>query len=318
MEKPMRKIIFLIVILFLLFMLVFIADISAQTRELRDLLSRPFRLPPRHDSGEKVFFRIRTVYLDMDPSGKVAQTQVLEGFFSRERTDREGREPSDRFRWAYAQQGSRSGRGDVTGYKVLPFSKDFVYTFDEWTPEKFPVDLSTLPKTMDGWLFFVNLLDAHTFDVIVRFEGYEGELRHIGDSAFLPAEGIPVAMDFPPLFTDTSFTNAPFYTTFRGITLYGNAPCAVLVFRADDCRLRLTTDVNGTKISSSGVSYYKGEIFYSLDTGEIEWAQLWERVDLSLDAVPAPYNRQTTRREITLERLSETEYHRLVAKTPAS
>jgi|GEM_PF-2099037 len=79
-------------------------------------------------------------------------------------------------------------------------------------------------------------------------------------------EGIPISMDFPPLFTETYFKNAPVDITFRGISLGGNELCAILAFRSDDCRVHMVANMNNMKIPIDGVSYYFGEIVLSLET----------------------------------------------------
>ncbi len=73
-------------------------------------------------------------------------------------------------------------------------------------------------------------------------------------------------MDFPPLFTETYFKNAPVDITFRGISLGGNELCAILAFRSDDCRVHMVANMNNMKIPIDGVSYYFGEIVLSLET----------------------------------------------------
>ena len=289
------------------------SNIYAQEVTLKDFLERSFNLKPKYKVGDKDFYHITTVYLTMNDSGRVAQTQALEGAYLRETIRIENDKQIDRFIWKHVSKGQRQGRGEIEEYAVMDFTKHFQYDFSivDWEPEHFPVDLSSIPKTMEGWGFVVKLLDAHTFDVVARLEDYEGTLIYIGDTAVLPAEGIPVVMDFPPLFTDTHFTNAPFHTTFKGITLYDNEPCAILSFRSDDCQVRLVVNMMDMKLPTDGISYYFGEVFLSLESGKIMWGQIIERVDSITRAFVQAGTpmKQVVRREITLEKIDFGEYN---------
>jgi hypothetical protein len=163
---------------------------------------------------------------------------------------------------------------------------------------------------MEGWSFVVKLIDAHTFDAILRLDTYDSHLKVIGDRAKLPAEGVPVSMDFPPLFTDTFFINADFWTIFQGLTLYQDEPCAILFFRSDDSFVRMVVNMMDMKLPTDGVSYYWGTIYLSLDTGKIMRGIICERVDAitrSFIEAGKPM-RQVVRREITLEKMDPAAY----------
>ena len=291
------------------------STLCGQDTRLKEFMERPFDLRPEYGVGDTDFYHIRTVYLEMNDSGEVAHTRVLDGYYSREMVRIESGKRYDRFVWKYVRQGHRQGKGEMNEYTILPFTKDFRYelSVDDWQPSHFPVDLSLIPKTMEGWLFVVKLIDAHTFDVIANTDAYRGKLERVGDTALMPADGIPVVMDFPPLFTDTHFTNAPFYTTFYGVTLYGGEPCGILAFRADDNRLRMVVNVMDMKLPTDAVSYYWGDVLVSLETGRIASARIRERVDSITQAfihVGAPM-RQVVLREITMERLEPEEYEQV-------
>jgi hypothetical protein len=162
---------------------------------------------------------------------------------------------------------------------------------------------------MNGWLFVVKLMDAHTFDVITQWHAYDEPLTRINQTVYLPADDIAVNMDFPPLFTDTYFINAPFYTTFLGMTWYHKESCAIINFRTDDCSLGFVVNMMDMQLPTHGVSYYWGCIFFSLNTGKIEKAELYERVDTVTWVESIGMSRRgITRREILLERISHNEF----------
>jgi hypothetical protein len=283
--------------------------VSAQEEKMKSLLQKPFDLSPAYKVGDKNYYNIETIYLEMNDEGKVTQTRILNGYFSREVVDIEENERADFFAWKFVKMGVSEGKGEVNEYAVLPYTCDFKYTFKEWTHQKFPVNLSSIPKTIDGWRFVVKLLDAHTFDVIADFAGVKEKLVHISDTAIMPADTAPVMLDFPPLYTDTHFQNEPVHITFHGVTLYKNQPCAIIAFRCDDAKVQMVVNINDMKVPTKGVSCYSGEVFLSLKSHKIAWGKIIERVD-HITTVPnlsAPI-RHVTRREITLDSMDKNSF----------
>jgi hypothetical protein len=55
-----------------------------QEPELKNLLKQPYQLNPKYKLGDKDYYHMQTVYLNMNDSGRVAQTQILDGYFVRE------------------------------------------------------------------------------------------------------------------------------------------------------------------------------------------------------------------------------------------
>jgi hypothetical protein len=285
--------------------------VVAQTKELESYLKRSFDLSPGYRIGDRDFYRMKTIYLDFGDKEEVTRTSVLEGYFSREAIKIEDGKRTDRFVWKYVKQGTRKGKGEITELTVIPFTKNFDYSFKEgeWTPKNFPVDLTRIPKTMEGWTFFVKLVDAHTFDVLHGIYSPQKPAAHIGETVIPPAENMLVGIDFPPLFTDSSFTNGPIRVTFQGITLYKDESCAVIVFRADDSRVRMTANINNMKLPADGVSYYWGQVFISLTSRKIVWAQILERVDMVTTLVQMNQSMKTrTDREISLEKIARPDF----------
>jgi hypothetical protein len=201
---------------------------------------------------------------------------------------------------------------DIKDYRVLPFTEDFRYLFEDWRPQQFPVDISGIPKTMDGWRFYVKLLDAHTFDVIGNRDNFKGEFLRIGDDATIVEEMFPVSMDFPPLYTDTYFISSPFSITFHGITVCSDEPGAIITFRSDGCRLHMKANINSMDFPSDGVSSYWGEVCISLKTGKILAGKILERVDL---VITLPQTKKAikhvTLREIYLDKIKKAEFDRM-------
>jgi len=276
------------------------------------ILRQSYDLKPASRVGDIAYYRITTAYLDMDDHGKVRHEAVVDGYFTKAVLEFEKDQRAESFVWRVVKKGEREVGGDVMEFAVLPYSKDFRYAFADWTRDRFPVDLSSIPKSMDGWKFVVNLIDAHTFDVLADLNNYRGRLERIGDTALLPASAIPVSMDFPPLFTDTYFVNADLTVVFQGLTLCQEEPCAVLAFESDENGLHMVTNMNGLAFPTEGTSYYWGEIFLSLENKRIVRGKIMERVDMvtSLGSLGEPA-KHVTRREIVLERIRPGDFERI-------
>jgi hypothetical protein len=302
----MKKIIITVIICVLLFFAFFLFPVSSSTKDtIKNLLQKPFNLLPGSEVGDKDFYSMETVYLDMDEAGKVSQTTVLKGNFSREVERNEREKRREKFVWEAVKVGSAKKRKEIKEYKTLSYAENFSYSFDKWTHERFPVDLTSIPKTLEGWSFVVNLMDAHTFDAIISMSSGEKRLVHVGDSLCFPQHGIPIVMDFPPLFTDTYFENAVVRVDFRGITLRAGEPCAIIAFKSDDSQVHMITNMNGMKFPSDGISYYYGDIFFSLGERKIVRGKIIERVDLITSLGSGTPLKRVIRREITLEKLDK-------------
>ncbi len=289
----------------------FFSSLAAQDNTLSTVLQDSYDLTFKLHVGEKDFYRMRTVYLDMNDSGRVAQTRVMEGCFGREIIEYQKGIWTGHYVWKYLKTGQIQGKGEVNEFRILPYTQNYEYSFcpDHWAPGHFPVDLAAIPKTMEGWTFVVNLIDTHTFDKIIEWKSYRDRLERIGQIMSLPTDSIAVNMDFPPLFTDTYFVNGLTYTSFQGLTWYQNEPCALLTFHSEDSYVRMVVNMMDMKLPTDGVSYYWGDIILSLRTGKILRGRIFERVDslTTLVQLGKPM-RQVTRREITLERISKEKF----------
>ena len=166
---------------------------------------------------------------------------------------------------------------------------------------------------MEGWDFFVNLVDAHTFDVIVDITNYTKKLRYIGDKASLPQDEVPISQNFPPLFTNSYFINGPFEICVRGITIYEDEPCVFFDFTCKESKVHFETNINKIKAVIDGISNYHGKIFLSLEGNKILWGEITERVDL-LTFLPSfkTKTRNVVCREITLERIKKSDFEQTV------
>jgi len=266
MKSHIRESILILLILLLIFLL--ISNLPAQKVQMESILGKVYDLAPKYAVGDKDFYHIRTTYLEMNDSGQVATTRIVDGYFSREILRFQDNKRYDRFVWRHVTIGERKGKGQVAEFKELPYAQDFQYDFlvSEITPEHFPVDIDSIPKTMEGYHFFVNLIDAHTFYIICNSQNYENNINKIGQTARLPGQDLQGFIDFPPLFTHTRFVQAPLFTTFQGITSCQNQPSAIFAFRCDDSRIDMVVNMMNMSFPSDGTSYYWGD--YVVKGGE--------------------------------------------------
>ena len=290
--------------------------IQAQEDELKLLLQKPFHFQPNYRVSDKDYYHMKTIYRTMNDSGRVANTQVFDGYFSREVTRMELEERFDHFEWKYVKKGQSLRKGEIKEFEIMSYTCNFQYDMSdkEWERHHFPIDFSSIPKTMEGWNFVVKLFDAHTFDVLMERHGFEGKLIHIGDKAYQPADDAPITMDFPPLFTDTYFTSARVDITFQGFSFVNGEPCAILLFQSDDNSVRMVVNMMDMKLPTEGVSYYWGQMFISLATGRLVSAYLLERVDSITQAFGGMVGKpmkQVVLREITIEAMDKSEYEGL-------
>ena len=94
---------------------------SVSARQLRvqetdwlERLSGTFDLSRNLLIGEKHRYRMQTVYFDMNDSGRVANTRILEGFFTRETMQVEKAKFVDRICWDCVKMGSCQGKDVIS------------------------------------------------------------------------------------------------------------------------------------------------------------------------------------------------------------
>lgn len=276
------------------------------------VLQQEYNLSAKYLPGDTDYYRFRSLYLEMNDSGWVDKSHILDGYYSRAAVSIDGEKRVDRFTWNGVRLSEREGKGEFTKYRVLPYSKGFTYEFStqDITGERFPVNTSSIPKTPEGFQFFVKLIDASTFDIIRSFGEYGSKLTRIGQSTELGADELRGIIDFPPLFTNTRFQHSAMKTTFQGITVAEGAPCAVIEYRSDDSHIYMTMNMMNMKFPSTATSYYWGTIMLSLETGKIVRAELYEHVVSWIDLSPAAKpTRSIVRRELTLEAMDRASYN---------
>lgn len=294
--------------------LLLVACSSLHSQEARSSLQREYDLKAQYAVGDKDFYHLRSLYLEMDDSGWVRKSFVLDGYYTREAVALDSKDHTDRFIWKGVRTSERQGRGKFTNYSVLPFSVGYECQFSasEVSGKHFPAGITAIPRTPQGFQFFVKLIDASTFDILRSFEHYGPPLTHIGQVTTIPAEDLQGIIDFPPLYTNTHFVHTATRVTFSGITLSKGIPCALIEFREDDAHIHMTMNMMNMKFPSDGTSYYWGTILVGLETGKIVGATLCEHVVTVINLAPAgPVTKSIVRRELTLETLDQEEYEQV-------
>jgi len=291
---------------------------TAQSQGMKSALQSEYDLTAKYKVGDIDFYRLRSLYLEMSDSGWVKTSTLLEGYYQREVVAVDSTEHTDRFIWKGVRVSERQGRGEFSDFSVLHYSKGYQSQFSvrEISSEHFPADITSIPKTPQGFQFFVKLVDASTFDIIRQFESYGKPLTRIDQATSIPAEDLQGIIDFPPLYTNTRFQHSATIVIFRGITITNGIPCAIIEFREDNSHIHMTMNMMKMEFPSDGTSYYWGTILLSLETGKIVNATLLENVITMINLSPiAPPTRSLVRRELTLETLDRRSYEGIEIET---
>ena len=100
--------------------LLLISSVSkAQEDELKALLKRPCDLKPKYQAGDKDYYHMKTIYRTMNDSGRVASTQVFDGYYCREVIRIEKDERFDRFEWKYVKKGWNLRKGEIKQFEII-------------------------------------------------------------------------------------------------------------------------------------------------------------------------------------------------------
>ena len=179
----------------------------AQTHgPLLSALKSPFSLERCHPPEQAHHYRSSTQYDGLtDTTGKLVYRYIVSGEFRRKVVGfREDGCPLEEFQWRNVKITYLSPQdGAITGVKDLDFAEDFTYRLcfeDDYNDISELVDHSNLPNTLEGFLFYEQIIDAHSpFDTLLtRKHGKIHQLVAVGTVVELPAREVPAAVDFRP------------------------------------------------------------------------------------------------------------------------
>jgi len=131
-------------------------------------------------------------------------------------------------------------------------------------------DFSSLPRTMDGFMFMILTWDAVTFDASVR----PTQTLHIPDEARIGTEfkesrePHDFVFEFPPLVTDSKYTfSGKSWVKIAGLTTVRNIPCAIIEFAESENRVEMNMHLKPMEFKNHGFEHFWGKTYLSLEDG---------------------------------------------------
>jgi hypothetical protein len=223
-------------------------------------------------------YELTATYFTYDlGQGLVTKRDEVYGRFRR--LPHPGGQAADFFEWEEARLASADTReASPDTWRDLPYARGFQYTFDFEAPfEKFPFDVSDLPRDPDGWFFYVHLLDSHNqFDILrtLRY-GRAHCLGAPGDSVVRESSEHFELEDWAP-FVRAQFDRASRHnlTTWVGTGRWAGQDANVVYYRCDDVPMRV--EVLPVQLSVNGITNYHGHVYTTPDGGELLGGDLFE------------------------------------------
>jgi hypothetical protein len=278
-------------------------------------LAAEYDLSLRETSGDVSYYKMRTIYYHGNSLGITHSKDELISTFKREAVNIENGTHLVRFSWKEAKIGHQAKLQDkTTNWKVLPYAAGFTYQLD-FDNLDFPgqIDFSSIPSTLEGMKYMVNILDAHAQFDLLRTESAGGisQIKRTGDKISNPGAGESTAWDFNTFIQDSDFTNGEYDTMFTGISMVDEKKCAVLEYVNTESRISNKTEVTPKiTVEQEGTSNFWGRIFIDLETGILVKGDLYEYVVMHA-TIPGQNQpmRLFERRLIEIWRISKEEFN---------
>jgi len=280
-----------------------------------DDLAREYDLSFKDKQGAVDYYKMRTVYYHGNSLGIIQNRDEYISSFKREvlKVDKDAH--LVKYTWKSCKSGHfAKPQGEITEWKTLSFSDGFTYQINFSDPDYFlsTVDIEPIPKTMDGMKFWVIIMDAHAQFELLRTEhhGNISKLKKTGDRLTSPGAYQTGGWDFPPLITDSHFTNGGYETIFTGICLLEGKKCAVLEYINTDSTLGGKFHMNPKwSFDQEATSNFWGHIYVDLDSGKLIKGDLYEYVVVQIKnpALSQPM-RLFERRLVEIWKIQEEEF----------
>jgi hypothetical protein len=227
---------------------------------------------------EEHTYEIRATYFNYDvATGRVTGRDEVVGRFVRR--PHAGGVSADTFEWIEVKLGHADSReGTIDEWRELPYARGFSYVFDfEAQLDKFPLDASPIPHDMDGWYFYVEILDSHNqFDILrTKRYGKADQLQKPGDSVVRDHSEHFDLEDWSP-FIQSQFDKTSNYniTTWLGTGAYAGREANVIYYRCDD--VPMSTQMMPLNLEWSGMTNYHGHIYVDRASGVLLGGDLFE------------------------------------------
>ncbi len=305
------------------------AGTGPQVKEDPEMAAIPDKVPLklRYGIGDRLFYRLTRLNNNFRIDGTKAGEQRVVAYFTRVRLPDDGQgRVQERFTWKSFQFGQSLTAAPA---KLMAFKAaenfSLVYSVnEELAIEKF--DFSSLPRTMDGFMFMILSWDAVTFDGLVR----PTPALAIPDEAPIGAEfedktgPRDFRFSFPPLVTDSKYSfSGKGWVKLVGLSRVRGIPCALMQAGQMENRVEMNLHFKPLEIMMRGFEHFWAQTYLSLEDGRIVRGELVGPVAMTQDI-------QTAGREkpdhsellavgyLEMDLLSEAEFQSAVDKIKGS
>jgi len=287
--------------------------------------SVPLKL--RYRVGDQLFYRLTRLNNSFRIDGTKSGEQRVVAYFTRVRLpdDSQGR-VQERFTWKSFQFGQSLTAAPA---RLMTFKEaenfSLVYSVnEELAIEKF--DFSSLPRTMNGFMFMILSWDAVTFDGLVR-----------PTPALLIPDEAPIGVEFedktgprdfrfsfPPLATDSKYSfSGKVWVKLVGLSRVKGVPCALIQAGQMENRVEMNLHFKPLEITVRGFEHFWAQTYLSLEDGRIVRGELVGPVIMAQDVQTAgrekpEHSELMTIGYLEMDLLSEAEFQRAVDEIKGS
>lgn len=316
----MNRFIIILMVIILFSVFVFALDPLNPGYDRKDNvdLAKEYDLSLKDKQGDVDYYKMRTIYYHGNSTGIIQNRDELISSFKREVLKVSKDSHTVKYIWKSSKFGhSTSPYGEIMKWEALSFSDGITYQINFLSPDYFlsTVDIKPIPKTLVGMKFWVKIMDAHAQFELLRTEsgGNISQLKKTGDRVASPGAEQTGGWDFPPLITDSHFTNGGYETIFTGLCLLKGKKCGVLEYVNTDSKLSCKTQLNPASVfDQEGTSNFWGHIYVDLESGKLIKGDLYEYVVVQIKNpvfFPQPL-RLFERRLVEIWKIQEEEFEK--------
>ncbi len=312
-----RNIIILIVIFIISVLIVPATDdnLLFGSELTEDELLKEYELTFKDKEGDIDFYAMRSVYYHGNSIGITQNREEFLCSFQREVLKVTDDSLMVRYTWKKFKAGMGKGENkEVTEWKTYSFSDGISYEIDLNCPNYLDaVDYEPIPKTMLGMKFVVNIMDAHAQFDLLRNEnnGNISKLKKVGDRITANDAHKSSSWDFPPLVTESDFTNGDYETLFTGIGIADGKKCAVLEYINSESKLKNKIQISpNMTMKMEGITNFWGHIYVDLESSKLIRGDLYEYVVVTGTSSLTGTIRLSERRLVEINKITREEFQK--------
>jgi len=314
----MKRNIIILIIVFILSMLIASAtgpNLLFGSELTEDELMKEYDLTFKDKKGDIDFYAMRSVYYHGNSIGITQNREEFLCSFQREVLKVTDDSLMVRYTWKKFKAGMEKGENEeIKEWKTYSFSDGISYEIDLNYPNYLEaVDYDPIPKTILGMKFVVNIMDAHAQFELLRNEnnGNISKLKKIGDRITANDAHKSSSWDFPPLITESDFTNGDYETLFTGIGIADGKKCAVLEYINTESKLKNKTHISSKMtMEMEGISNFWGHIYVDLESSKLIKGDLYEYVVVTGNSSLTGTIRLSERRLVEIKKITREEFQK--------